>query len=200
MYVVGIAGGSGAGKTRLAEAVRERFGRDRAAVLRVDDYYRADGPPAGAALPGWFDTPAAFDDGLLGEHLQGLRSGSAIEAPRYDFSVHARAAGGRRIDPKPLLLVEGLFALYWEPVVRLIDLKVFVDVAADIRFRRRLARDLRERHRSRAEVRLQWRRGVSVHEGSHVLPARDVADLILDGTAPVDRQVASLLARGNIGA
>jgi uridine kinase len=141
--IVGIAGGTGSGKTWLAHFLKAELGA-RAALISQDWYYRdQSAAPNQAGLN--FDHPRAFEMGLLVRHLDALRRGRAVETPRYDFATHTRAARAVPLHPAPVLILEGLFVLHQKAIFKRLDHSVFVDVPADVRLMRRLRRDLAER-------------------------------------------------------
>jgi uridine kinase len=143
--ILGIAGGTGSGKSWLASFVQRELG-SRVVVLSQDWYYKdhpALGSKARRALN--FDHPRAFDTPLLIAHLEALRRGEAIEAPRYNYVTHARGSRTRRLEPAPLIVIEGILVLHHAAVCRRLDHSVFVDMPADVRLMRRLRRDAMER-------------------------------------------------------
>lgn len=142
--IIGIAGGSASGKSWLAQSLARDLG-DRAAVVSQDWYYRDHaGIDATREALLNFDHPDAFDTDLLTAHLDALRHGEPIDAPRYDYRTHARLPGPR-LEPAPLLVLEGIMVLHHEPVRARLDRAVFVDTPADLRLIRRLRRDAAER-------------------------------------------------------
>ena len=193
---VGIAGGTGAGKSVLAEALEQAF--DAARVLRIpqDAYYRDRGeesPEARAALN--FDHPDALETELLVAHLAELRAGRAVDVPVYDFGRHRRALETWRAEPRALLVVDGILALA-DPALRAcFDLRVFVDAPEDLRLRRRLARDVAERGRSAASVRAQFAATVRPMHARFVAPSRAHADLVLENASELSLAREPLLAR-----
>ncbi|MCC7173924.1 MAG: uridine kinase [Bryobacterales bacterium] len=190
---VGIAGPSCAGKTEVATLVARALG---APVLNLDAYYRdlAHLPPEERAL--WnFDTPESLDEQLLIEQIGAITRGEEAAVPVYDFAQHVRSAGVRRVQAAGYLVVEGLFALYWEPLRSLLDLKVFVSAPDAVCLDRRLERDIRERGRSRESVLEQYSRTVRPMSERFVLPTRIFADLVLDGAGSIQDSVAAVLGR-----
>jgi uridine kinase len=159
--VVGIAGGSGSGKSTVVEAIRDALHPTSVAVLDHDAYYRSfDHLDEGERAQVNFDHPDALETSLLVEHLGALRSGRAIERPVYDFRTHTRTAETVRVDPARVVIVDGIL-LFAEPELRrLFDIRVFVDTDADVRVVRRLRRDLLERGRSVESVLDQYERTV----------------------------------------
>lgn len=177
---MGVAGGTGSGKTSVAEAILAAVGRERIAFLAQDNYYRDvdwDGPES--ILQHNFDHPNALDTELMVEHLRELKHGRAIELPVYDFVRHRRTGRTVRIEPRPVVLVEGIL-LFAEPAVReLLDFKVFVDTDADVRLVRRIRRDLSERGRDVADVLRQYMTTVRPMHLEFVEPSKRWADVIV---------------------
>jgi uridine kinase len=142
-HVVGIAGGTGSGKSWLAHFLKAALGAG-AALISQDWYYRDQSGAADAGRLN-FDHPRAFETGLLAAHLDKLRRGHPAQTPRYDFATHARAARAVALEPAPVLILEGLFVLHQKSIFNRLDDSVFVDVPADVRLMRRIRRDLAER-------------------------------------------------------
>jgi uridine kinase len=186
--VIGIAGPSGCGKTTLAHAVARRAG---GIVFGLDAYYHDQRDVAEALLQ--VDVPEAIDVRLACEHLQTLVLGSGIEQPIYDFAYHARRDATRRIEPSRLIIVEGLFALYWSELRELMGMRVFVTLDHDECLRRRIARDVRERGRTELEVTALYEVEVRPMYDRHVAPTRTHAQLVLDGRNHIDRLTASII-------
>ena len=180
MLVIGLAGGTGSGKTTVADALVEAAGTSRLTVLPQDAYYRAQ-PTLDLATRAAtnYDEPGAFDTTLLIGQIDALRAGASIERPVYDFVVHDRAAVTVRVDPTPVLVVEGILVLVDRELRRRLDLKVFVDAPADERFIRRLQRDVRERGRSADSVIDQYRQTVKPMHDRFCEPSKRYADLIV---------------------
>lgn len=177
--ILGIAGGTGSGKTTVVRAIASALGAD-ATHLDHDSYY-ADkshlSPEARRAVN--YDHPEALDNALLGDHLEALRRGMAIEKPVYDFAHHSRSSETVRVAPAPVILVEGILTLAIPELRDLFDLKVFVDTADDIRLMRRIRRDLEQRGRSFEEVRSQYFATVRPMHMAFVEPSKQHADLII---------------------
>ena len=200
--VIGIAGGTGSGKTTVAEVILNRVGADRIAFLAHDAYYRdlEDLPRAQRDMIN-FDHPDSLETDLMVRHLEALRRWEAVEIPVYDFTIHSRTARTRRIEPQPVILVEGIL-VFAEPALRsLFDVKIFVDTDADIRFIRRLQRDIEERGRTAASVIQQYQTTVRPMHLEFVEPSKRYADVIIPegglNTVAMDMVVArtqSLLA------
>jgi uridine kinase len=202
--VIGIAGGSGSGKTTVAHIIIERVGSNNIAFLQHDAYYKdlSDLPPNQRVLIN-FDHPDSLDNELLIEHIDRLKNYQPIELPVYDFKNHTRTSKTVRIDPQPLILVEGIL-IFAEPRLRpLFDVKIFVDTDPDIRFIRRLERDIVERGRTTESVIQQYLRTVRPMHLDFVEPSKRYADVIIPeggrNTVAVDMVVARLemLLRSN---
>lgn len=188
-----MAGGSGAGKTAIVRAFAGQVGEARAVVLQHDWYYRdlASVPLAVRARSN-YDHPEALETPLLVAHLEELRRGRAVEAPRYDFTAHARQTGTRRVEPRELILVDGLLVLGDAQLRAQFDLRVWVEAEDDVRFLRRLARDTSERGRSQQSVIAQYRESVRPMYVEFALPSRRFADLVLDGQGELWAAVKAL--------
>jgi len=177
---LGVAGGTGSGKTTVARAILEAVGADRIAFLAQDNYYRDIVWRDAEHLHGHnFDHPDSLDTELMVEHLAGLKAGRAIDLPVYDFVRHRRTRETRRVEPRPVILVEGIL-LFAEPDLRaLLDFKVFVDTDADVRLVRRIRRDLAERGRDIADVLRQYMETVRPMHLEFVEPSKRWADVIV---------------------
>lgn len=177
---LGVAGGTGSGKTTVARAILDALGRERIAFLEQDSYYRDFAWESEEQLRRHnFDHPSALDNELLGEHLRALKRGEAVEVPVYDFVTHRRQPETRRVEACPVILLEGIL-LFVEPALReLLDLKIYVDTDADVRLIRRLRRDMRERGRSLDDVLAQYRRTVRPMHLEFVEPSKRWADVII---------------------
>lgn len=179
-FVIGVAGGSGSGKTTVTRRVIETVGREGVAVLNQDNYYRDQSDiPFESRLHTNYDHPAAFDWALLREQLGALLAGVPIEMPEYDFTQHTRAAHTTRVLPGRVVVLEGFFALYDEELRSRMGLKVFVDADADVRFIRRLLRDTQERGRTPESVIEQYLGFVRPMHLSFVEPTKRYADVII---------------------
>jgi len=191
--ILGIAGGSGSGKTTTAARLLAALGEDRAVGLCQDSYYRD--PPAGCADPAArnYDEPAALDEVLLARHLRELRAGRPVRAPVYDFERHRRRPETVIIAARPVVVVEGILLLASAPVRKLLDLRVFVEAEADLRLARRLRRDVRERGRTEASVRAQWEATVLPMHAAHVEPSRRHAHVLLPGSGSLSEGLEVLL-------
>lgn len=187
VFVVGVAGGSGSGKTTFARLAQQTLGVERSAVLAQDSFYfdrSRDFDHDGGAIN--FDHPSALDFGLMAWQLKLLKSGQVAQVPIYDFKTHARSFKTLRVDPRPIVLVEGTLILQDSRVRELLDFSVFVEVPEPIRFARRLKRDVSERGRTPSGVREQFEAQVKPMHDLFVEPSREFANLIVSGEKPFD--------------
>jgi uridine kinase len=201
--VIGIAGGSGSGKSTVLRTIVEAFGPERIAVLDHDAYYKdlAHLPPRMRADFN-FDHPDALETDLMAEHLDALLSGDSIQKPRYDFVNHSRLPDTYTVSPRPVVIVEGILVLAEPELVQRMDIKLFVDTADDIRLIRRLRRDIEERGRSATSVIDQYERTVRPMHLEFVEPSKRLADVILPrgghnqvATEMVMARIETLLSR-----
>jgi len=179
-YVVGIAGGTGSGKTTLAQKLADAMPAGRCALIEHDAYYHdlSHLPPDQRAGVN-FDHPSALDSGLLVDQLRQLRDGTPVEVPIYDFATHTRRRDTRTVRAARVIIVEGIL-VFSEPALRdQMDIKIFVDTDADIRLMRRIRRDLEERGRTFQSVRDQYYATVRPMHLEYVEPTKRWADLIL---------------------
>jgi uridine kinase len=178
--IIGIAGGTGSGKTTVAQAIYDRVGRDRIEWISHDSYYRNfDGLSTEERHKINFDHPDSLETELLTRHLDVLAKGSSVDVPMYDFSVHARRAETQRVEPRRVIIVEGILVLAEPELRRRINIKLFVDTPADIRFMRRLLRDIQSRGRSLDSVVKQYLTTVRPMHEEFVEPSKRHADLII---------------------
>lgn len=197
--VIGIAGGSGSGKTTLARIILERVGQDRIAYLPHDAYYKdlSDLPPNQRAEVN-FDHPNSLDSELLVEHILQLRKGKPVELPVYDFKTHSRTDQFKHIEPQTIIMVEGILIFADKILREIFDVKIFVDTDPDIRFIRRLQRDISERGRTTETVVRQYLATVRPMHLEFVEPSKRYADVIIPeggmNTVAMDMVVARLEA------
>jgi uridine kinase len=178
--IIGIAGGTGSGKTTVAQAIYDRVGRDRIEWISHDSYYRNfDGLSHEERAKINFDHPDSLETELLVRHLDVLAKGSSVEVPKYDFATHARRTDTQRVEPRRVIIVEGILVLAEPELRRRIDIKLFVDTPADIRFVRRLVRDIQTRGRSLDSVVQQYLTTVRPMHEEFVEPSKRHADLII---------------------
>ena len=194
-FTVAIAGGSGSGKTSLTRALVESLGADRCAVLDHDSYYRdlSDLPPAERARVN-FDHPESLENGLLADHLAELRRGGAVQRPDYDFASYTRTPTTTLVEPRPIVLCEGILLLAVAELHDAFDLRVFLDTPADVRALRRVRRDLVERGRTVDSVVEQYLQSVRPMHERFVEPARATADLVLGWPHSPQEQTATVVA------
>jgi len=178
--VVGIAGGSGSGKTTLAQLILERIGADKIAFLPHDAYYRnQNNMTYDERLKVNYDHPDSLETELLIEHIQSLKSGYSIELPVYDFTIQTRVEKTKHIESRPIILVEGILIFYERELRELFDVKLYVDADSDIRFIRRLKRDISERGRSVESVINQYQSTVRPMYLEFVESSKRYADIII---------------------
>lgn len=195
-FVIGVAGGTGSGKSTVSEALVSAVGRGQVVLLNMDHYYldqshltfeeRADLN---------YDHPAAFDLELYLDHIQRLVSGQEVPMPQYSFTQHLRTSETVKVKPAPVVVLEGILVLLDERLRRLMDLKVFVDTDPDVRFIRRLQRDIAERGRSVESVVGQYLQKVRPMHLSFVEPSKRYADVIIPHGGKNSAALAMLSAR-----
>jgi uridine kinase len=177
---IGVAGGTGSGKTTVTEAIVSRIGRERIAYLQHDSYYRdLSGQQRNHILHHNFDHPDALESEFLAEHIRELKASRAVAVPVYDFTRHVRTSSTRRVEPRGVVLVEGILIFAEECLRELFDIKIFVDTDADLRFIRRLRRDIAERARTVDSVVHQYLETVRPMHLDFVEPSKRWADLII---------------------
>ncbi len=178
--IIGIAGGTGSGKTTVAQAIYDRVGKDRIEWISHDSYYRDfEGLDPEQRHHINFDHPDSLETELLCRHLDVLAKGSAVEVPLYDFTTHSRKADTQRAEPRKVIIVEGILVLAEPELRKRINIKLFVDTPADIRFVRRLMRDIKVRGRSVESVIEQYVTTVRPMHEEFVEPSKRHADLII---------------------
>ena len=178
--LIGIAGGTGSGKTSLTSKLEARLGAERCLTLAQDSYYKdgsALSPGAQAAIN--YDHPDAFDTSLLVQDLRDLKAGRPVPWLSYDHASYARKVLPDPLKPRPVIFLEGILILAEEPLRRLMDIKLFIDADADVRILRRLRRDLTERGRSFESVEKQYLESVRPMHLEFVEPSKRYADLII---------------------
>ncbi len=195
--VIGIAGGTGSGKTTVANVVLRRLGADKITFLPHDSYYRdLGGIPIEERIAFNFDHPDALETELLIEHIQALKRGESVEVPIYDFTTHMRTDQSMHVDAQRVILVEGILIFADEALLELFDAKIFVDTPDDIRFIRRLQRDLLERGRTVDSVIQQYMTTVRPMHLEFVEPSKRQADVIIPegglNTVAMDMVVARI--------
>ncbi len=199
--IIGICGGTGSGKTTICDRIIEAFAPSSVLVLQQDHYYK-DFPELSLEDRKRvnFDHPDAFDTPLLIEHVRQLRSGAGIDRPSYDFTEYRRLAATVRLEPRPAIIVEGILIFESAELCQQMDIKIFVDTDADLRFIRRLGRDIRDRGRTLDSVVTQYLATVRPMHLEFVEPSKRNADIIIPeggynqvGTDLVIQKIRSLI-------
>jgi len=205
--VIGVAGGTGSGKTTVAHVILQRVGADRIAYIPHDAYYRnfSDLTKAQTGLINW-DHPDSLETDLMIAHVKALKAGQAIELPVYDFTTNARTARTIRVEPQPIILVEGILIFADRQLRELFEVKIFVDTDADLRFIRRLQRDIAERGRTPESVIRQYLETVRPMHLEFVEPSKRYADVILPegghnevAMGMIVARITELVSRNRIG-
>jgi uridine kinase len=197
--VVGIAGGTGSGKTTLADLILENIGRDRISYLPHDAYYRDQkGRSLAERAKVNYDHPDSLETELLIEHLYQLKDGQGVHMPVYDFTNHSRKDKMVFVPPRPVIMVEGILIFVEKELRQLFDMKIYVDTDADIRFIRRLTRDIEERGRTVPSVIDQYLKTVRPMHLDFVESSKRYADIIVPegglNTVALDMVIARLLS------
>ena len=181
VYVIGIAGGSGSGKSTFAARLREQF-PDSVALISCDNYYRAhDDIPLEERRLLNYDAPEALEFDLMVSHLRALKRGEAVDCPVYDFALHNRSDKILRIDPRPVIIVDGILILSDPALRETFDLRIYVETDADERILRRARRDMEVRGRHIDDIMAQYLTTVKPMHEQYVEPSKKHADLILNG-------------------
>ncbi len=177
--MLGIAGGTGSGKTTVARAIADAL-RPRVAHIDHDSYYQDQSHlPLEARLEVNYDHPDALDNDLFAHHVEALRRSQPVDKPRYDFKSHRRLDESDRVEPAPVVIVEGILILAVPRLRALLDIKVFVDTADDVRLMRRIQRDIEERGRNFSDIREQYFGTVRPMHLAFVEPSKQHADVII---------------------
>lgn len=197
-YLVGIAGGTGSGKTTVAKKIVRGLPEKMSLVLEHDYYYRDRSDiDLEARKKLNYDHPDSLDNDLLVEHLRQLKAGEAADVPIYDYKTHSRLPNRRTVKPAPIIVLEGILVFVDKRVRDQLDMKIFVDTDADIRIMRRVRRDIEERGRDFANIRRQYYATVRPMHIEHVEPSKRWADLIIpeggSNTVALDTIVNNLL-------
>jgi len=178
--ILGIAGGSGSGKSTIAKAILEALPEGRGVLLQQDHYYRSQAHLPEAERAGVnYDHPDALELDLLTQHLDALRIGQTITRPSYDFTIHDRVKQGLHVKPAPIIVVEGILVLADDRLRSRFEVKLYVDTDSDIRLMRRIRRDLEHRGRTFAQVRKQYYETVRPMHLAFVEPSKRFADIII---------------------
>ena len=179
ILVIGIAGGTGSGKTTLMKNLIEAFQND-VTILSHDNYYKRHDELTYEERCGLnYDEPAALETDLMAQHLELLRQGQAIDCPVYDFTQHNRSDETIRIEPRKVIIVEGILIFENQPLRDLMDIRIFVDTDADVRLCRRIKRDVNKRGRSLESVLTQYQQTVKPMHEMYVEPSKKHANIIV---------------------
>lgn len=204
-FVLAIGGGSGAGKSTLIRELKKKIHEKKDAtlcLLEQDHYYRDLSHLNARQRQEWnFDHPDAIEFSLFETHLAQLKAGKSIKRPTYDYVTHTRLEDSVLVEPAPLILVDGILSLYHENLRALFDMSLYIDAAPDIRFVRRLKRDLKERGRTLEEISDQYINSVRPMHQAYVEPTKEHADLIINGNHDLrqDRHHAAVMISELVG-
>lgn len=178
--IIGICGGTGSGKTTIARAIVDSVGTKKVVLIEQDSYYRnLSDMPLDERHQANFDHPDSIDTELLVNHIKRLKQGLEIEMPVYDMVTHTRSEKIERVDPKPVVIIEGILIFAEPPLLDLLDVRVFVDTPDDIRLMRRMKRDINERGRSFERTLDQYARTIRPMHFEFVEPSKRHADIII---------------------
>ena len=180
MFIIGIGGGTGSGKTTVAQKIAQYIGEDICSLIPLDNYYKdMSHVPFEKRKEYNYDHPDMIEYRLLLDHLKQLKKGVPIQMPEYNFSTYTRTGKTITIPPRPVIIVEGIFALYYSELRDMYDLAVFIDTEADVRLIRRLERDIKERGRTLDSVIRQYLDTVKPMHDAYVEPSKRFADIII---------------------
>ena len=197
--LIGIAGGTGSGKTSIANYLLKQFGNDELIVIEQDSYYKDNSNLSmDERNQQNFDHPEAIDIELFNKQMESLLGGKPVKIPIYDFSNHNRIEQLQLVKPTKIIIVEGILTLYFESLRKLMDIKVFVDVPDKIRFKRRLSRDIKKRGRTLMSVTNQYDSTVYPMYKQFVEPSKDFADIIITGGAKNKEATDTLINNINV--
>ncbi len=182
-FIIGITGGSGSGKTFLANTLQSEIGLDRSLLFQFDAYYRdLSNIPLEERDNVNFDHPDALDMKLFVEHLNRLKEHNPVKKPVYDFTTHTRLNYFEEIQPKEVIITEGILLFTNEEIRKCIDFGIFLDIETDTRLNRRIERDVKERHRTPESVKTQFHSTVETMHNKYVEPSKRFANLVLKDT------------------
>lgn len=177
---IGITGGTGSGKSTIAKEIYRQFGEDCIAMIEQDSYYKDQSHLSMEdRVKTNYDHPNAFDNNLLVSHLESLLNGHSIQKPSYDFSIHNRIEETTKVEPKEIVIVEGILILEDPRIRELLDIKIYVDTDADVRIIRRMVRDINERGRTMESVINQYLNVVKPMHNQFTEPTKKFADIII---------------------
>ena len=197
--LIGIAGGTGSGKTSIANYLLKKFGADQLIVIEQDSYYKNNSALSiDERNQQNFDHPDAIDIELFNKQLVSLLGGKSVEIPIYDFSIHNRRNQRQFVRPCRIIVIEGILTLYFDSLRKLMNIKVFVDTPDNIRFTRRLSRDVKERGRTIKSVTNQYEKTVKPMYDQFVKPSRDLADIIITDGVQNKEAIDALMSNINV--
>ena len=197
--LIGIAGGTGSGKTSIANYLLKKFGSDQLIVIEQDSYYKNNSALSiDERNQQNFDHPDAIDIELFNKQLVSLLGGKSVEIPIYDFSIHNRRNQRQFVKPCKIIVIEGILTLYFQSLRKLMNIKVFVDTPDNIRFKRRLSRDVKERGRTIKSVTNQYEKTVKPMYDQFVKPSRDLADIIITDGVQNKEAIDALMSNINV--
>ena len=197
--LIGIAGGTGSGKTSIANYLLKKFGSDQLIVIEQDSYYKNNSALSiDERNQQNFDHPDAIDIELFNKQLVSLLGGKSVEIPIYDFSIHNRRNQRQFVKPCKVIVIEGILTLYFDSLRKLMNIKVFVDTPDNIRFTRRLSRDVKERGRTIKSVTNQYEKTVKPMYDQFVKPSRDLADIIITDGVQNKEAIDALMSNINV--
>ena len=197
--LIGIAGGTGSGKTSIANYLLKKFGSEQLIVIEQDSYYKNNSALSiDERNQQNFDHPDAIDIELFNKQLVSLLGGKSVEIPIYDFSIHNRRNQRQFVKPCRIIVIEGILTLYFQSLRKLMNIKVFVDTPDNIRFTRRLSRDVKERGRSIKSVTNQYEKTVKPMYDQFVKPSRDLADIIITDGVQNKEAIDALMSNINV--
>jgi len=197
--LIGIAGGTGSGKTSIANYLLNKFGSEQLIVIEQDSYYKNNSALSiDERNQQNFDHPDAIDIELFNKQLVSLLGGKSVEIPIYDFSIHNRRNQRQFVKPCKIIVIEGILTLYFQSLRKLMNIKVFVDTPDNIRFKRRLSRDVKERGRTIKSVTNQYEKTVKPMYNQFVKPSRDLADIIITDGVQNKEAIDALMSNINV--
>ncbi|MCB9799666.1 MAG: uridine kinase [Candidatus Omnitrophica bacterium] len=193
-YLIGIAGGSGSGKSFLSGFIRKHLGSENVLVMALDSYYRdLSDYEMSVREKTNFDSPDALEHDLIARQLEALLKGQSVQKPVYDFTSHTRKKETEEIFPKQWIILEGLFSLYWKEIRDVLSMKIFIETDTQTGLERRIKRDTRERGRTVESVTEQYRQSVIPMYEKYILPTKVYADIVISGTAAPERSFQTII-------
>ena len=194
--IIGIAGGTGSGKTTIAEALKEKLNKKNLLIIKQDSYYKdLSHIPYQKRISQNFDHPDSLDMELLINHINRLKNGKSINAPNYDFSKHIRKQKKINCSPKKIILVEGVLALFFSSLRKLYTFNVFLDIPSDIRLIRRINRDMNNRGRTIESITKQYLDTVRPMHEQFVEPSKNYADISIDNEKSIESIIESIMLK-----